>query len=354
VYNKEGEMCRNAYETCGRIFDRKDIDEYCEYVLKLEHPELSRIHPDCISEVSHRVGYAFRKFESEIRGGQSPQLPAFRRSERYASFTFTKYGRDIRLIGNRLRISSIGDVKCVVHRSFEGRPISCTISRSQTGKWFATFSCIQNEMPRMPSAGKGPVGIDLGLYNLAAFSDGTVYDNTKLFDRTASEMAKIQRKMSECDPDSDESRKYKRRLSHLLEHYNNKMRDEMHKRSTEIVRSYSIIILEDISVKELIASYHTSAGRRSQYASAWKILVGMIEYKAEESGVQVIFVDPRNTSQICSRCGFYVRKNLGVRVHSCPACGLQIDRDINAAINILNRGLGMQASSSGKGNSQFF
>jgi putative transposase len=353
VYNKEVEMCRKAYETCGRIFNRKDIDEYCEYVLKLDHPRLNEIHPDCISEVSNRVAQAFRKFESEMAGGLSPELPAFRGPDRYASFSFIKYGGNICLIGNRLRIISIGDVKCVAHRSFEGHPISCTISRSSTGKWFATISCVQQSIPCKPSADKGPVGIDLGLYNLAAFSDGTVYDNTKLFDRMASEMVKIQRKMSECDTDSDEFRKYKRRLCHLFEHYNNKMRDEMHKRSTEIVESYSMIALEDISVKELIHSYHTSTGRRNQYSSAWRMLVEMIEYKAVDSGVQVIFVDPRNTSQICSRCGHYVRKDLGVRVHSCPACGFCVDRDINAAMNILNRGLGMQASFSGKGNSQF-
>ena len=113
-----------------------------------------------------------------------------------------------------------------------------------------------------------------------------------------------------------------------------------------------MIALEDISVKELIDSYRTSAGRRSQYTASWNILVGMIGYKAEDAGVQVIFVNPRNTSQICSRCGYYVAKDLGVRVHSCPACGLHSDRDINAAINILNRGLGMQTAASGNGNSR--
>ncbi|MBR6205077.1 MAG: transposase [Candidatus Methanomethylophilaceae archaeon] len=354
AYNKEAEMCRRAFEADGRILDSDSIHEYCEYVLKLEIPQLDLVFPDCLGDVALRVHRAFSRFQSlRSSGDHSAALPADKDLDRYCSFTYPRYKGDVRLIpGGRLWLHGIGNVKCVAHRPMEGAPFSCTVTKSLTGKWYATIFLIQNDEGCQSERTRDakPVGIDLGLNNLAAFSDGTFYDNKKQYDRMSSKMIKIQRKMASYEIGSEEHTRYKRRLDHLFEHYNNQMKDDMHKRSTAIVGSYSMIALEDIDVKKMIGHYRTHAGRRSQSTAAWRTFVGMIEYKAEKAGVEVVFVNPRNTSQICSGCGFYVKKDLGVRVHECPMCGLVIDRDVNAAKNILRIGLGMQASVTGNRN----
>ncbi len=345
AYNEEVEMCRKAYESDGTFLDRDSIDEYCDYVLKLNDPRLEEVYPDCLSDVSNRVYNSFKRFRLLKNGSKDGIVPPTSKGpERYHSFTYPKFKGNIRLNSNdRMWIHGIGNVKCVIHRPIAGAPFSCTISRSSVGKWYATISFIQNDDPvrgDFPEDGE-PVGVDLGLFNLAVFSDGTIYDNKKLFDKMASDMGKIQRSMGRFEAGTEKHEMYKRRLAHLFEHYNNRMKDDMHKRSTETVETYSMIALEDIDVKGMIEHYHTHAGRRSQSTAAWRTFVGMIEYKAENKGVKVVFVDPRNTSQICSCCGTYVAKDLGTRVHECPICGLVIDRDINAAKNILRLGLGM-------------
>ncbi|MBR4225493.1 MAG: transposase [Candidatus Methanomethylophilaceae archaeon] len=354
AYNSEVEMCRAAYELDGSFLDRDSIEEYCEYVLKLEDPLLEEVFPECLSDVSNRVYRLFKRFIL-LRGAgkDSIVLPTSKGPERYRSFSYPRFKGNVRLKADgRIWLHGIGYVRCVIHRPIEGAPFSCTVSRTAVGKWYATISFIQNQTlePIVDAKDRRPVGVDLGLFNLAVFSDGTVYDNKKLFDRMAAEMGKIQRKMSLFDVGTEEHERYKRRLAHLFEHYNNRVKDEMHKRSTEVVETYSMVALEAIDVKEMIGHYHTHAGRRSQSTAAWRTFVEMIEYKAETCGVEVVFVDPRFTSQICSGCGAFVSKGLGVRVHVCPMCGLVLDRDVNAARNILRIGLGMQASVTGNRN----
>ncbi len=356
VYNREIEMCRKAYES-NKIFpSQESIQDYCDYVLKLDDPCLESVFPDCLEDVSRRVCRSFERYIHLLKSGKDDlALPSCKGPERYRSFAYPRFKGNVRLSSDgRIWLHGLGNMRCVIHRPIEGSPISCTLSKSSTDKWFAIVSFIKDEKTGIdanPNHGQ-PVGMDLGLFNLAVFSDGTVYDNKKLFDRMTTEMGRIQRKMNGCPVGSEEHERCKRRLNHLFEHYNNQVKDEMHKRSTEIVATYSMIALEDIDVKGMIEHYHTRAGRRSQSTAAWRTFVKMIDYKAEESGVDIVFVDPRYTSQTCSRCGSFVAKDLSIRVHDCPICGLKIDRDVNAAKNILRLGLGMQASVTGNRNSR--
>ncbi len=354
VYNEEVEMCRKAYEADGRFPSRESIQDYCDYVLKLDDPGLDEVCPCCLEDVSRRVSRAFGKFRSMLGGGTEPKLPSSKGPDRYTSFTYPRCKGSVSIREGGAWFQGIGTVKCIMHRPIEGAPVSCTLSRSPVGKWYATVSFITNiASESSPSTdGKGPVGIDLGLYNLAVFSDGTVFDNKKLYESMMGEMKGIQKKMERFSPDSPDHERYRRRLDHLFEHYNNRMSDEMHKRSKDVVEAYSMIALEDLRVEKMIRGYRTREGRRSQSTAAWRTFVEMIEYKAARAGVDVVFVNPRGTSQMCSGCGLYVPKGVGVRMHECPQCGLRMDRDLNAAKNILRIGLGMQASVPGNRNSR--
>ena len=116
--------------------------------------------------------------------------------------------------------------------------------------------------------------------------------------------------------------------------YKNRRNDFLHKISTDLVNKYGTIVFENLNIKGMVRNHKLA--KHIQDAS-WNRLILMTQYKAEEAGAKVILVDPRNTSQNCSQCGIKVPKTLGDRMHVCPECGLEMDRDLNASINILAR-----------------
>ncbi|MBU4266937.1 MAG: transposase, partial [Candidatus Altiarchaeales archaeon] len=126
------------------------------------------------------------------------------------------------------------------------------------------------------------------------------------------------------------------RLARIHERITDRRRDFLHKLSHYYIDNYDLIAVEDLSVKEMIESSHNS---KNKVDSAWSTFVQMLSYKAEGAGRALVKVDPKNTTQNCSRCGNHVYKQIWVRTHKCPACGFVIDRDHNAAINILNKAL---------------
>lgn len=114
-------------------------------------------------------------------------------------------------------------------------------------------------------------------------------------------------------------------------------RDWWHKVVHWLVKTYGGIALEDLDLTFMLRNGHLS---RAAHDVALGLFYEILDYKAFEAGVEIAVVNPRNTSQMCSDCGVIVKKELHVRLHQCPDCGLTVDRDVNAAINILNRALG--------------
>ena len=131
------------------------------------------------------------------------------------------------------------------------------------------------------------------------------------------------------------------KISHKFKKMRNHRKDMFHKVSRELSSHYGNIVMEDLSVREM-AEDSPKRMRKSYRDAGWSIFTRMTCYKVEETGHSVRFVDPAYTSQICSSCGTLVPKDLSVRIHECPHCGLRMSRDRNAAMNILNRGLGLQ------------
>lgn len=188
---------------------------------------------------------------------------------------------------------------------------------------------------------KKDVGIDLGLENLAVLSDGCIISNDRTYKKKEKEFAKQNRKLTECEEGTAEYQKQLGKLSHKYKKLRNHRKDLFHKITRELSEKYRIICLEDLSISEMTDNSFKNM-KKSFRDAGWGIFTNMIRYKAAEAGNDVIFVNPAYTSQLCSKCGTMVPKDLSIREHICPHCGLIISRDQNAAINILNRGLGLQ------------
>jgi len=299
---------------------------------KKERPDLNRVHSQVLQNVQVRVDLAFKSYFRRVKAGENPGYPRFKGKGRYDSFTYPQSG--FKLDGDRLHLSKIGDVKIVLHRPIEGRIKTLTVQRSSTGKWYACFS-VEYEPSPLPQK-ETTVGIDVGLESFATLSTGEKIENPRFFRTDEKALAKAQRRLSKAEKGTPERKKARKIVAHVHERIANRRLDFAHQTSRQLVDRFGIIVFEDLNITNMQKNPHLA---KSIADVAWNQFITVTKSKAEEAGSRVILVNPRNTSQMCSRCGMIVAKTLSDRVHSCPHCGLMMDRDQNAAINIMRLGL---------------
>jgi putative transposase len=205
-----------------------------------------------------------------------------------------------------------------------------------SGKWYVFFSCVVESQPiEKPFE---DVGIDVGLNSYAVLSDGTRIKNPRFYRKEEKRLGLLQRGLSRKVRGSSNWVKAKTRVARLHEKIGNRRTDFLHKASRKIADAYENVYVEDLRITYMVRNHCLA---KSISDAGWGRFIGMIAYKAESAGGQLIRVNPRNTTQECFRCGQHVKKTLSERVHVCPYCGLVMDRDLNAALNIFARGRGI-------------
>lgn len=336
VYNKALETRKEAWEQRQESISRYDTVKMLPG-WKAEHEWLKGGHAEAMQETMTRLDLAFRAFFRRVKAGETPGYPRFKSFDRYDSFTYPRERGNWRFLDNgRLRLSKIGGVKIKLHRPLEGECKTLTIRRDSVGNWYACFSCIV-EPKSLPPTDK-VVGVDLGLTTFATLSDGGEIARQRWMKRDAKDIARLQRKKEGLPKGSPERRKAVRALQHAYQRSTNRRKDFAHQESRKLVNEYQFIAFEDLDIQNMQqGSWKTI--RRGIADVAWRQFVQFTTYKAEEAGRGVALVDPRGTTQMCSGCGEIVPKDLSVRKHECPHCGLSLNRDHNAALNILARGL---------------
>jgi len=331
IYNDTLALRKNAWEQEQRSISLYETNKILTE-WKKARPELKQVHSQVLQNVQVRVDLAFNAFFRRAKAGENPGYPWFKGRGRYDSFTYKQSG--FTLDGTTLHLSKIGDVKIVLHRPIEGTIKTLTIRQASTGKWYACFSVEYDPMP-VPQK-ETVVGIDVGLESFATLSTGEKIENPRFFRTDEKTLAKVQRKLSKKELGTPERKKAKKIVAHVHERIANKRLNFAHQISRELVNRFGMIVFEDLSITKMQKNHHLA---KSIADVAWNLFVSITRSKAEEAGSCVILVNPRNSSQRCSRCEMIVKKTLSDRVHSCPHCGLSMDRDQNAAINILRLGL---------------
>jgi putative transposase len=346
--NQTLETCRQVYNST--LGFRKQAWEVEQKSLTLYHtnkvltgwkatnPDLSEVHSQVLQNVQERVDLAFKAFFRRVKAGQSQRppggkngFPRFKGFGRYDSFTFKQSGFKL---AERLTISKIGDVKIKLHRPLEGTIKTLTIQRDAVGNWYACFSCDAPPKP-LPRSGLA-VGVDLGLTTFLTLSNGETVANPRFFRQEEKVLARAQRKLSQQTTGTPERRQAKKVVAHIHNRIAHKRRDFAHKESRKLVNHYGFIAFEALNITGMVQNHSLA---KSISDVAWNQLVQFTAAKAEEAGRVVVLVDPRNTTKMCSRCGLLVDKTLSERVHKCPHCSLEMNRDLNASINILRIGL---------------
>ena len=332
VYNETLATRKNAWQQ-----EKKSVSLYDTNKMltswKKEKPELSQVHSQVLQNVQERVDLAFQSYFRRVKAREEKVgYPRWKAYGRYDSFTFKQSGFE--LLEKGLLLSKIGAVKIVQHRPIEGRIKTLNIHRDAVGNWYACFACDVKPSP-MPFNDLA-VGIDVGLESFATLSNGDKVNNPRFFRRDEVELAKAQRKLSNTEKGTPERTQRRKLVSHIHQRIANRRKAFAHKLSRELVNRFGRIAFEKLNEKNMLQNHRLA---KSISDAAWNQLVQYTTYKAEDAGRVVVLVDPRNTSKRCSRCGTLVEKDLSVRVHSCTVCGLVMDRDENAAINILALGL---------------
>ena len=338
LYNEFLEERQQIYNTYKFSLNYYDQQNYLP-TLKKEFPHLGQVHSQVLQNVAKRVDLAYQAFFRRLKNGETPGFPRFRGKNRYDSFTYSQSG--FSLIGNVLRLSGIGKVPIVVHRPLEGRVKTCTIQKNSCGEWFASFSC-DKISPKPLQTSPLSVGIDLGLTEFLATSEGDVIKNPKYGKRSAKRLTQAQRKLAAQEKGTVERQAKKKIVSKVYKKVVNQRTDFFYKTANRLVGEYGYIFAEDLKPSDM-TSYR--AVNRTLYDTAWVSFLFILSCKAAEAGREFRKVNPAHTSQDCSACEYRQKMPLSVRVYKCPSCGLELSRDVNAARNIKRLGLESWAQS---------
>jgi putative transposase len=216
----------------------------------------------------------------------------------------------------------------------EGPPKTATVTRSSTGKWYVCFSCECADPAPLPETGR-QVGIDVGLKTFATFSTAQEIANPRFFRGEEKALAKAQRRLSKQEKGTPECAKRRRVVARVHERIAWRRGEFTHQHSRRIVNQFDLIAVEDLAVNRMT---HNHCLAKSIHDAAWSQFADLLSYKAAWAGRRCVAVNPAYTSQDCSQCGHRQTLSLTDRTYTCPCCGIVLDRDLNASLNILRLG----------------
>ena len=269
------------------------------------------------------------------------KYPKFKsKHDNHQSYRTLNQGNNVRIVGNYIKLPKLGYVK--IRQSMAvGKINNVTIERTPSGKYFAVLN-VEFE-PTYERNNFGVIGIDVGIKEFYTDSNGNVVDNPKHLERTTKKLTREQRRLSKKAMGSNNRRKQRIKVAKVHEKITNQRNDFLHKLSTMLVRENQTICIEDLAVKNMVKNHKLA---RSISSASWSKFFEMLDYKSEWYGSKVVRI-PTNypSSQTCGCCGYknVLVKNLSVRKWECPVCHEHHDRDVNAARNILKKGLQMVA-----------
>jgi putative transposase len=284
--------------------------------------------------------FAYQNFFRRAKRGENPGFPKFKSKHNHRSSYKTKLvGNNIEISEKAIKLPKLGFVSARISKQVEGRILNATVSQTSSGKYFVSICCTDVEISQYESTG-AVIGLDLGLKEFCIGSDGQKFENHKHLTKSQTKLAKLQRNLSRKTKGSKNRNKARIKVAKLHEKISNQRTDTLHKLSTQLVKNYDVICIEDLQVKNMVRNHKLA---KSISDASWSEFVRQLQYKCDwQPNKALVKVDKFfPSSQLCSSCGakWSGTKDLGVRDWTCESCGKVHDRDINAATNILAEGI---------------
>jgi len=341
------QYCRQLYNSALLDKQRKykqNKENYNRYDMqrrlvidKQEYLFLKEVPSQPLQEVFVRLTKAFDNFFRK-----DARYPKMKKYKEYNSITFPQFGLNSK--GYRYAMSfsengklyntTLGEVNMLLHRPLEGKVKQLIIKR-QGRRWYAIFCVERQAMPPAINTDNA-VGIDVGLNKYAVLSNGTTYVNPRFLRKKEHQLEKAQSMLAKKKKGSANYRKQAQRVRQHHEKVANQRRDFLHKLSFNLSKEYSVIAVENLNIRNMVKNRKLS---KSISDAGWGMFRNMLAYKCEKRGGILVKVEPKYTTQDCSSCGERVKKSLSIRTHVCKKCGTILDRDHNASLNILKKGL---------------
>lgn len=342
LYNGALAQRIDAYKHEGRTIGY--VAQAKELPLLKEHAQpLSALNAQVAQECLKRLDKAYQAFFRRVKAGEKAGFPRFKGVGRYHSFCYPQCEGSVKIIGNLLRLSKIGAIAIRLHRSLQGTPKTCTISRKADG-WYASIACEVEPEP-LPTTGQD-VGIDVGIEQFATFSgDQAPVANPRHLQKAQSHLRRAQKRLerrTRRDKNGkllprQSKRREKARVLLAKAHLRvaRTRLDFHHKVAHGLVRKFDTLYVENLNIHGMLRNHHLA---RSIADAGWGQFFCVLKHQAESAAKHVVEVCPRSTSQNCCVCGEYVPNALSQRTHACPYCGVVMHRDRNAAENIRKKG----------------
>ncbi len=303
-----------------------------------EDKEYLKLYSQTRCEIEYRLLKAYKNFFRRLKENKNGKrqkvgFPRFKSRDRYKSITYPQDNGSFSIEKDRLRISRIGTMKIELHRKLDGTIKIMTVKR-EAKEYYAIFTSIV-ETKIQERSDTNPIGIDVGLTSFITTSEGKKFTKPKFQQERKKKLARWQRIIARRKKGSKNREKAKLKLQKEWKHINNRSDDYLHKLSRKLVESKNTsFVVEKLDIRSMVKNHNLA---RSINNASWNKFKQLLSYKAESAGLKVVEVDARNTSKECSKCGAINEVALSDRIYVCCACGLRMDRDINAAINILHR-----------------
>ena len=361
IYPSESQISRleNTFSMCRYLYNWNLIEKKSIYEnqkisltaydlnkklpeLKSNKPHYKSIHSQVLQDVNFRLEDAFDRFFNKQN-----EYPKFKKKGDWKSIKYPQYNDNIKYDDNGniigVFVSKISKnkndlIKIKYHREIpHEEKIKTMIIKKDGGRWFVCFSIERTIQLELKQNSSSSIGIDLGLDSFIYDSEGDFVDAPQFLRKSELKLKSLQKKFSNC-------KRYSKKWYNLLKsiqklHFKIKCQREdfLHKLSNKLLEKFDYICYEDLSIKNMIKNGFSGL-RKSIHDAGWGRFIEILKYKSSWLGNQLIGINPAFTSQICSNCGAIVKKSLSIRTHNCD-CGLVINRDYNAAINIKTIGM---------------
>ena len=341
VYNQALSYRKEIYESQKESMSKLDCNNYVNHVLKNEYEWLKEVDKFALTNSVYNMDSAYQKFFKEHAG--YPKFKSKKDNKKSYTTNSTNNNIEVSFENNKIKLPKLKWIKAKLHRRFVGKIKSASVSQKPSGKYFVSI-LIETEHIPMKKSDK-IIGIDLGIKDLLITSDGERFDNIRVTKKYENKLAKEQRKMSHKVKGSQNWDKQRIKVARIHEKIHNTRIDNLHKISHKLINENQVIVSEDLAVSNMVKNHNLA---KSIADCGWYELTRILAYKAEWNGCVYIKIDRYvPSSQTCNICG-YINKNtkdLSVREWACPECRTLHDRDINAAINILNEGIKILSAS---------